>query len=102
VNEAFLRQNAFAPKDRVAGPLKQAAMMRLIGRFIDLATQAVAAGVAPDRLSTLACLRPLARMGEEIGDEEPEKFDAVAAMLEADFQALVPAPETQDEAAPHR
>ena len=49
VNEAFLRQNAFAPKDRVAGPAKQAAMMRLVGRFIDLATLAVAAGVAPDR-----------------------------------------------------
>ncbi len=99
VNEAFLRQNAFAPKDRVAGPAKQAAMMRLTGRYIELATQAVAAGVAPDRLARLACLRPLTRMGEEIGDDEPEKFAAVAAALESDFHDLIPAPENRDEAA---
>jgi V/A-type H+-transporting ATPase subunit A len=98
VNEAFLRQNAFAPKDRVAGPAKQAAMMRLTGRYIELATQAVAAGVAPDRLTRLACLRPLTRMGEEIGDDEPDKFAAVAAALESDFHDLIPAPENRDEA----
>lgn len=100
VNEAFLRQSAFAPRDRVAGPAKQAAMMRIVGRFIELSTQAVAAGVAPERLTRLACLRPLARMGEEIGDDEVQKFDAVAASLEAEFQALIPAPETRDEATP--
>jgi V/A-type H+-transporting ATPase subunit A len=99
VNEAFLRQNAFAPKDRVAGPAKQAAMMRIIGRFIELATQAVAAGLAPDRLARLECLRPLVRMGEEIGNDEPEKFEAVGAALEAEFHALIPTPEKRDEAA---
>ena len=82
----------------MAGPAKQAAMMKIIGRFIELATQAVAAGVAPDKLSRLACLRPLARMGEEIGDDEMEKFVAVAAALEAEFHALLPAAETHDEA----
>jgi len=102
VNEAFLRQSAFAPKDRVAGPAKQAAMMKIIGRFVDLATQAVTAGLAPDTLSRLACLRLLARMGEEIGDDEPQKFDAVAAALESEFHDLLPAPETRDEAAPAR
>jgi V/A-type H+-transporting ATPase subunit A len=98
VNEAFLRQNAFAPNDRVAGPMKQAAMMRLVGRFIDLATLAVAAGVAPDRLSRLACLRPLMRMGEDIGNDDPAGFEAVGAALEADFHDLIPAPEPRDEA----
>jgi V/A-type H+-transporting ATPase subunit A len=97
VSEAFLRQNAFAPKDRVAGPAKQAAMMRLVGRFMDLAAQAVAAGVAPDRLAHLACLRPLLRMGEEIADGEAEKFGAIAAAVEADFQDLIPAPEPRHE-----
>ncbi len=98
VNEAFLRQNAFAPNDRVAGAAKQAAMMRITGRFIELATQAVAAGVAPDTLTRLACLRPLARMGEDIGNDEPEKFDAVAAALETEFHAILPTPESRDEA----
>jgi V/A-type H+-transporting ATPase subunit A len=97
VNESFLRQSAFAPKDRVAGPAKQAAMMRLVGRFIDLATLAVGAGVAPEALARLRCLRPLARMGEEIGDDEPGKFEAVAALLEADFESLIPQPEPRDE-----
>ncbi len=95
VGEAFLRQNAFAPKDRVAGPAKQAAMMGLVGRYMDLAAQAVAAGVAPERLSQLECLRPLARMGEDIADDEMERFDAIAAALEAEFQALLPVPETR-------
>jgi V/A-type H+-transporting ATPase subunit A len=99
VNEAFLRQNAFAPKDRVAGPAKQAAMMRLTGRYIELATQAVAAGVSPDRLAHLDCLRPLVRMGEDIGNDELEKFDAVAAALETEFHALIPAPEARNETA---
>ncbi len=102
VGEAFLRQNAFAPKDRVAGPAKQAAMMGLVGRFMDLAAKAVAAGVAPDRLANLECLRPLLRMGEEIGDDETEKFEAIGAALEAEFHALVPAEGKRDEAAAHR
>jgi V/A-type H+-transporting ATPase subunit A len=97
VNEAFLRQNAFAPRDRVAGAAKQAAMMRITGRFVELAGQAVAAGVAPDALARLKCLRALARMGEDIGDGEPEKFEAVAAELEAEFHALIPAPEATNE-----
>ncbi len=92
VNEAFLRQSAFAPKDRVAGPAKQAAMMRLVGRFIDLSQEALAAGIAPDRLARLACLRTLARMGEEIGDDEVGRFENVGAALEAEFHALLPAP----------
>ena len=74
-------------------------MMRITGRFIELSTQAVAAGVAPDRITRLACLRPLARMGEEIGDGEMEKFDAVASALETEFHDLIPAPEARDEAA---
>ena len=43
-------------------------MMRLIGRFVDLAEAAVAAGVHPERIAAMACMRPLQRMGEEIGD----------------------------------
>jgi V/A-type H+-transporting ATPase subunit A len=98
ISEAFLRQSAFAPNDRYAGPAKQAAMMRLIGRFIDLATEAVAAGVAPERLARLDCLRPLVRMGEEIGNDETARFDALAATLEREFQTLVHQPEPGNEA----
>ena len=45
-------------------------MMRLLGRFIDLAEAALAAGVEPERIAALGCLRALQRMGEEIADDE--------------------------------
>ena len=72
VNEAFLRQSAFSEIDRVCCPARQGAMMRLLGRFIDLAESALAAGVHRATASRAAhCVRPLQRMGEEIGGREP-------------------------------
>ena len=82
VNEAFLRQSALSPVDRSACPARQAAMMRLLGRFIDLAEQALAAGVAPERLAALPVFRALQRMGEEIGDGELGRFAALQAQME--------------------
>jgi V/A-type H+-transporting ATPase subunit A len=88
VNDAFLRQSAFAPKDRAASPAKQAAMMRLVARFIELAGEAVTAGIAPDTLAHLACVRPLVRMGEEIGDDELPRIAQLGEEIEAQFRAL--------------
>jgi V/A-type H+-transporting ATPase subunit A len=98
VNEAFLRQSAFSPIDRVCSPARQGMMMRLVGRFIDLAEAAVAAGVAASRIAQLACLRPLQRMGEEIGDGEFARFAALQAQVEREFAALMPAAEDSDAA----
>ncbi|GMV47144.1 MAG: V-type ATP synthase alpha chain [Pseudomonadota bacterium] len=88
VNDAFLRQSAFSPIDRVCTPARQAAMMRLVAKFIDLAELAVAAGVHPERLAALECLRPLQRMGEEIGDDQPERFAELEARVDREFAAL--------------
>jgi V/A-type H+-transporting ATPase subunit A len=88
VNEAFLRQSAFSALDRVCAPTRQGAMMRLIGRFIDLAEDAVAAGVHPGRIARMACLRPLQRMGEEIGNDEMARFAELQAAMEREFAAL--------------
>jgi V/A-type H+-transporting ATPase subunit A len=89
VNEAFLRQSAFSRIDRVCSPARQGAMMRLCGRFIDLADGAVAAGVKPDRIARLPCLRPLQRMGEEIGDANLARFTELQAAMESEFAQLV-------------
>jgi V/A-type H+-transporting ATPase subunit A len=89
VNEAFLRQSAFSEIDRVCSPARQGAMMRLIGRFIDLAESALAAGVHPDRIARLECLRPLQRMGEEIRDSELARFAGLEAAMEGEFTALL-------------
>jgi len=98
VNEAFLRQSAFSTVDRVCAPARQGAMMRLIGRFIDLAEDAVAAGVHPGRIAQLACLRPLQRMGEEIGDGELPRLAELQAAMEREFAAMSHGEEASDAA----
>ncbi len=91
INEAFLRQSAFSEIDRVCSPQRQAAMMRLIGKFIDLADAAVSAGVHPEQLARLATLRPLQRMGEEIADTALPALAELEARLDREFAELTPA-----------
>jgi len=96
VNEAFLRQSAFSEIDRVCSPARQGAMMRLLGRFIDLAEAALGNGVEPERIGGLACLRALQRMGEEIGDDELPRLAELEARVEREFAQLAPATEGRD------
>ncbi|MBI3045751.1 MAG: V-type ATP synthase subunit A [Betaproteobacteria bacterium] len=88
VNEAFLRQSAFSDVDWYASPRRQAAMMRLIGRFIALAEQALAQGAPLERIAALGFLRPLQRMGEEIGEDRLGEFDVLAQRMEREFRGL--------------
>jgi len=96
INDAFLRQSAFSEIDRVCSPRRQALMMRLIGKFVELAEGAVAAGVHPERLAHLPSLRPLQRMGEEIADTALARFAALEANLDREFAELVHATEAGD------
>jgi len=96
INDAFLRQSAFSEIDRVCSPRRQALMMRLIGKFVELAEGAVAAGVHPERLAHLPSLRPLQRMGEEIPDTGLTRFTALEANLEREFAELIHASEAGD------
>ena len=89
VNDAFLRQSAFSVVDRVCAPRRQARMMRMIGRFVDLAENALAAGIPPERLASLASLRPLQRMAEDIPDAALERFDTLEADREREFAQLI-------------
>jgi V/A-type H+/Na+-transporting ATPase subunit A len=98
VNEAFLRQSALSPVDRVATPARQAAMMRLIGRYIDLADAAVSAGATLDALAALPCHRAVLRMSEEFGEQQMDRFAALAETVEREVGALVHAKETGDAA----
>lgn len=98
VNEAFLRQSAFSENDRVCAPARQAAMMRLLDQFFDLAEHAVATGVRPADLARMACVRPLQRMGEDIPAGELARFDALQATIEREFAALTEHSEGRDAA----
>jgi V/A-type H+/Na+-transporting ATPase subunit A len=90
VNEAFLRQSAFSPIDRVCSPPRLAAMMRLLGRFVDLAEAALARGIEPEQIGALPCLRALQRMGEDIGDAELARLTELQARVEREFADLAP------------
>jgi V/A-type H+-transporting ATPase subunit A len=98
VNEAFLRQSAFSAIDRVCSPARQGAMMRLLGRFIDLAEGALAAGTAPDRIAAIGCLRSLQRMGEDVGDAELSRLAELQVRMEREFAQLVQPSESRDAA----
>jgi V/A-type H+-transporting ATPase subunit A len=93
VNDAFLRQSAFSDVDHVCSPARQAAMMRLLAKFIDRAEAAVAAGITPDRLKEMASLRPLQRMAEDIGDAQLARLADLEAGLDRDFASLLHVPE---------
>ena len=93
VNDAFLRQSAFSETDRVCAPARQAAMMRLLDKFIDHADAAVAAGIPPDALRALPSLRPLQRMAEDVGDADVARLHDLEAALDREFADLLHAAE---------
>jgi len=102
VNEAFLRQSAFSPVDRVCSPARQAAMMRLLGRFIDLAEVAQLGGIEPERIAALGCMRALQRMGEEVADDELPRLTELDARMEREFAQISAAePATEPRNAAH-
>ncbi len=88
INEAFLRQSAFSELDRFCLPGRQIAMMKLIIYFIDQSAKAVARNVSVEAISALPVMRRLRRMGEEIGDDELEKFDELRLELDAECTQL--------------
>jgi len=98
VNEAFLRQSAFSEIDRVCSPARQGAMMRLLGRFIDLADAALAAGADPESIGAIGCMRKLQRMGEEIADDQLQVMADLQARMEREFAQLAPAAKATAEA----
>ncbi|MBF0444896.1 MAG: V-type ATP synthase subunit A [Magnetococcales bacterium] len=89
VNEAFLRQSAYSPKDRFASPKKQTKMMTVLDSFMDMAQKAVEAGIEVEQISAMPEVRRLQRMGEEISEEEMESFDTLQTALTTAFSGLL-------------
>lgn len=88
INEAFLRQSAFSPRDRFCSPARQTAMMQVITRFIDLSEAAVARNVSMEDIAATPVMRRLRRMSEDIGEEQLKEFDALCDALEEAFTRL--------------
>ncbi|MGD8560793.1 MAG: V-type ATP synthase subunit A, partial [Gammaproteobacteria bacterium] len=88
INEAFLRQSAYSEVDRYCSPDKQAVMMQLLNRFIDLSQQAIEQHVEIDTIHNLPLLRRLRRMNEDIAEERLEEFEVLRADMEKAFAIL--------------
>jgi V/A-type H+-transporting ATPase subunit A len=88
INEAFLRQSAYSTTDRFCSPERQVAMMQTVARFIELSEAALSRSIDVAGIATLPVLRRLWRMGEEIGEAELERFDALRRDMEAQFMQL--------------
>lgn len=89
VNQAFLRQSAFSAIDRYATPARQAAMMRLVGSFIEGAERLLAAGIAPEAIAAAPVFRSLMRMGEEIPEGDWEAFSELDRALASTVKRLM-------------
>ena len=92
INEAFLRQSAFSEVDRFCSPQRQIAMLKLLVRFIAMAETALQRGVALKAIAEMPMLRRLQRIGEEIGEDQLQKFDELGASIEAAMAELEKAP----------
>ena len=89
INEAFLRQSAFSETDRYCSPKRQAIMMQLINRFIDLSEQAIEHKVNVEQITTMPIMRRLRRMNEDIGEDKLEEFDVLLGDMESAFSGLL-------------
>jgi len=88
INDGFLRQSAYSAVDRYCSPGRQAAMMQLLTRFIELSAQAIEQKVDFELISTMPILRRLRRMNEDIGEHDLDKFEALRVGMEQAFSAL--------------
>ena len=88
INEAFLRQSAFSAKDRFCSAERQIQMMNIISQFIDLSEAAIEQPVSVEAINQLPIMRRLRRMGEDIGEDEMEKFDQLRNDMLSEFTQL--------------
>jgi V/A-type H+/Na+-transporting ATPase subunit A len=88
INDGFLRQSAYSEIDRYCSPQRQARMMQLLTRFIELSEQAIEQKVEFELINTLPILRRLRRMNEDIGEQEMEQFETLRTDMENAFSTL--------------
>jgi V/A-type H+-transporting ATPase subunit A len=88
MNDGYLRQSAYSDIDRYCSPKRQARMMQLLTRFIELSEQAIEQKVAVELISSLPILRRLRRMNEDIGEQDMERFETLRTDMENAFSSL--------------
>ena len=64
-------------------------MVKIVVRVIELSEQALAVGENPEAIADLPVMHLLKRLGEEIGEDHLEDFDALERRVESEFAALM-------------
>jgi V/A-type H+-transporting ATPase subunit A len=82
VEEGFLQQSAFDPKDSACSPARQAALLRALLRFRDRGLAAVGRGARAGKLLAHPVAATLQRARGEIGDLDVARLDALAAEID--------------------
>jgi hypothetical protein len=59
-----------------------------VGHFVAQADAALARGARFEQIAAMAVVRPIARMGEEIGEAGHARLGELEARMEAEFMAL--------------
>jgi V/A-type H+-transporting ATPase subunit A len=88
VNEAVLRQSAMSRVDRYCSPARQAAIVKAVMRFIELAQRALERGVSPERIVALESYRRLQRLGEDLGEDRIALIEPLVRQVESQLESL--------------
>ena len=98
IQEGFLQQSAFDPKDASCAPARQAALLRLLLHFRDRGAAAIDRGVRARSLLDHPVAAAVQRARAEIGDDELPALEALSAEVDRACEALVGA--AREEASP--
>jgi len=88
VNEAVLRQSAMSRVDRYCSPARQAAIVKAVMRFIELAERVLERGVSPERIVALETYRRLQRLGEDVGEDRIALIEPLVRQIESQLESL--------------
>jgi len=88
IKEGFLQQNALSQVDAYCFPEKQYRMLKIIFEFGEGAEGLLGMGVPLFKIEELPVFSEIKRMGEEIRNEDLDKFDELSSKIEKEFDGL--------------
>jgi V/A-type H+-transporting ATPase subunit A len=93
LEEGFLRQSAFDPKDAFCSPRRQVALLRLFARLREGGLAALSRGVTVRAIFELPIVARLERAKSEFGEEDLPALSEMLGELDRSLQALAASPE---------
>jgi len=88
IKEGFLQQNALSKVDAYCSPKKQFRMLKVILDFGETARDLLNEGIPLFKIIELPIFSEIKRMGEDIRNDEIDKFDKLEDKLNKEFEEL--------------